>query len=564
MASLGDLVVNLTANSGQFTRKMQQARGVVSDFALSATAAAVTAAGIGLVKLAADAETLQTQFRTLLGSTSEAARLMEDINTFAAETPFQKLELADATRKLLAFNVSQDEALPLLRNIGDISALTGNRIGDLAEIYGKARVQGRLFAEDINQLTGRGIPIIQELANQFGVAESEVRKLVETGQVTSDNITRAFRDMTGEGGKFQNGMKDLSRTTAGQFSTLKDGLTAIGTTMGQILLPTANSLIRFVSELVNRFAAWGRGIVVVGGALLAAVTAMRAITFATQAYAKAVAVTNALQGPKGLAQLAAGLAAAAAAAFALDRAFKPVNEELAANVQNAAAATEELNKLQQAMAAPMPDAAVGGNDAIKAADSFRDRIRQLRDEVLQLRGVMTDSGIEIMRALEEGMDPRRVEVLAAALNMRDSLQQQKEMMQRQAELRQRMIDTGKAQADSIRAAIETPEQAIDRKLMEATRLFEQGFLSAKDLLAFDKKLNEAPQKQQSERFAGVMEKGSSDALRAILFAGRNNPDLIESKKQTVELKKISQQTKEWLARQEARNAKLELKRQEKV
>jgi tape measure domain-containing protein len=54
---------------------------------------------------------------------------------------------------------------------------------DTGGLYGNARVQGRLFAKDINQLTGRGIPIIQRLARQFGVSDSQVEKLVETDQV---------------------------------------------------------------------------------------------------------------------------------------------------------------------------------------------------------------------------------------------------------------------------------------------------------------------------------------------------------------------------------------------
>ena len=76
-------------------------------------------------------------------------------------------------------------------------------VNEIAELYGKARVQGRLFAEDINQLTGRGIPIIQELAKQFGVSDSEVKKLVESGKVGFPNIERSFMDMTSQGGKFR-------------------------------------------------------------------------------------------------------------------------------------------------------------------------------------------------------------------------------------------------------------------------------------------------------------------------------------------------------------------------
>ena len=79
-------------------------------------------------------------------------------------------ELADAGRKLIAFGESADSVPETLRRIGDVSAGVQAPVNEIAELYGKARVQGRLFAEDINQLTGRGIPIIQQLARQFGAA----------------------------------------------------------------------------------------------------------------------------------------------------------------------------------------------------------------------------------------------------------------------------------------------------------------------------------------------------------------------------------------------------------
>ena len=84
-------------------------------------------------------------------------------------------------------------AAPLAR-IGDVSAGVHGLVNEFAELYGKARVQGRLFAEAINQITGRGIPIIGELAKQFGASDSEVKKLIESGQVGFPAIEQAFID----------------------------------------------------------------------------------------------------------------------------------------------------------------------------------------------------------------------------------------------------------------------------------------------------------------------------------------------------------------------------------
>lgn len=214
--------------------------------------AGAAAAGVAMVKLASDAETLNTQFKVLTGSQEAATQLMQEIDQFAASTPFQKMDIADAARQLLAFGGSADTAVDELRMLGDISAATGQPIGELSELYGKARVQGRLFGEDINQLTGRGIPITQALAKEFGVAESEVKSLVSEGKVGFPEMQRALASMTGPGGQFTGMMEELSGTTAGKFSTFLDRVKLMGQEFGEVLLPYANELLDWASEAVPK------------------------------------------------------------------------------------------------------------------------------------------------------------------------------------------------------------------------------------------------------------------------------------------------------------------------
>ncbi len=104
-------------------------------------------------------------------------------------------------------------------------------------------MQGRLFGEDINQLTGRGIPVISALASTMGVAESEVKKLVEAGKVGFPQLQTAFQSMTADGGQFNGLMEQLSGTTAGKFSTFVDNVKQLGVTIGTALLPIANELL---------------------------------------------------------------------------------------------------------------------------------------------------------------------------------------------------------------------------------------------------------------------------------------------------------------------------------
>lgn len=202
-----------------------------------AGAAGVGALGRFAVGAASSFEQVEVAMTTMLGSAEQAKGVLSDLTQFAASTPFQFPELTDASKKLLAFGTPVKELLPTLRALGDVAAGVGIPIGDIAEIFGKARVQGRLFAEDINQLTGRGIPVISELAKQFGIAESEVRGLVESGKVGFPQIKKVFSDLTSEGGQFAGMMDAQSKTLGGLFSTFKDNLGLIARDFGQALLP---------------------------------------------------------------------------------------------------------------------------------------------------------------------------------------------------------------------------------------------------------------------------------------------------------------------------------------
>lgn len=226
-------------------------RSVVGALAGVAAGFSAVAAAKWAIGLTSQMENLEVQFTTMLRSGDKAKEMMADLNKFAAVTPFETAELAQATKMLLAFGVAQKDIIPTLRRVGDVSAALGVPLTDLAEIYGKARVQGRLMAEDVNQLTGRGIPIIQEFAKQFGVAETEVRKLVETGKIGFANLEAAFVSMTAEGSQFGGGMEKLSQTLSGQWSTLTDEIKMIVVQLGEGMLPVMKDLVKASADFAQ-------------------------------------------------------------------------------------------------------------------------------------------------------------------------------------------------------------------------------------------------------------------------------------------------------------------------
>lgn len=216
------------------------------------------------VNLASSLETTATSFKVLLGSGTAAEGMLGRIKALAAETPFEFPELATAGKSLLAFGESAAEVPNALRRIGDIASGVAAPIGEIAEIYGKARTQGTLFSEDINQLTGRGIPIIRELGGVLKQPEDQIKKLAEEGKITFPLLDQAFRNLTSHGGQFFGMMGEQSKTFAGLWSTLTDGVNELFLEMGKplndALKPVLTDAIALAGQLKPMFVRIGQDV----------------------------------------------------------------------------------------------------------------------------------------------------------------------------------------------------------------------------------------------------------------------------------------------------------------
>jgi len=255
------------------------ARGLKIGGAIAGAVSAVGGLGLAIksVKKAASMEQLEVAFEVLTGSATRGKKAIEDLMQFSDATPLQADEVVAAGRSLLAFGVGADDVVRTLKMVGEVSQGIGAPLGDIAEIYGKARVQGRLFGEDINQLTGRGIPIVTELAKVLGTSAENVKGLVSQGKVGFPELEKAFQSMTGTGGQFEGLMEKQARTFSGLMSTLAGKingvLRGVGKGLMESLKPVVNDLLGLVAEVGPVLVGWGKA---VGEGVSLLVTAFKA------------------------------------------------------------------------------------------------------------------------------------------------------------------------------------------------------------------------------------------------------------------------------------------------
>lgn len=208
---------------------------------------------------------LEVAFKTMLQSKEKADALMSQLVRTAAITPFGLQDVANGAKQLLAYGLASDKVNDTLVRLGDIAAGLSIPLNDLVYLYGTTMTQGRLFTQDLRQFMGRGIPLADELAKQFGVTKDKVGELVTAGKVGFPEVQKAIESLTNEGGKFGGLMEEQSKTITGQISNIEDAIDVMFNEIGQKSEGVINTALSGVSYLIENYEKVGRAVLEVAG-----------------------------------------------------------------------------------------------------------------------------------------------------------------------------------------------------------------------------------------------------------------------------------------------------------
>lgn len=241
-----------------------------------------------IVRVRGEFQKLDVAFTTMLGSQEKATALMNQLVHTAATTPFGLQDVAGGAKQLLAYGMEAEKINETLIRLGDIAAGLSIPLGDMTYLFGTTMVQGRMYTQDLNQFVGRGIPLIKEFAEQFGVAESKVKDLVTEGKIGFPELEKAIIAMTSEGGQFAGLMEAQSKTIAGQIANLEDAIDMMFNEIGQASQGIITEAIGVASTLVENYEKVGKVLLSLVGVFGVYKTAVIAVTAIQAAQAAAV------------------------------------------------------------------------------------------------------------------------------------------------------------------------------------------------------------------------------------------------------------------------------------
>lgn len=175
-----------------------------------------------IVSVRGQFQQLELAFGTMLGSTAKATDLMQQMVDTAAKTPFDLMGVAEGAKQLLAYGVSADKVNDTLVRLGNIASGLSIPLNDIVYLYGTTMVQGRLYAQDVRQFTGRGIPLVKELAEKYHTTADNINAMVSAGKIGFPDVEKVLNKMTNAGGQFYQLMEKQSSSLTGQIANLQD------------------------------------------------------------------------------------------------------------------------------------------------------------------------------------------------------------------------------------------------------------------------------------------------------------------------------------------------------
>jgi hypothetical protein len=510
VANIGELVVNLTANSTKLQSALKAAQKNVELFAAAAGAAAVGA----VTRFMQVGSALDDMSQRTGVAASELSSL-----GFAAKMTDTSLEAV------------QGSLVKMQKFLGEVSDGTAAAVDTLDRLgITTQQLEGltpdqqfKAFAEAISKVEDP-TQKMNAAMGVFGKSAAEILPLLNEGAAGIE----AFQK---EAERLGLVMSDDMATSAAQAADSIDALllvaNATAVRFGAALAPAITAVAKIISELVatspKLFAAFAGGAV----ALAAVVSAFKVVNLAMDLYAKKQVLVLALSGPKGWAVLA-GAALIAAGAFAtVAMQTEQMNAEMA-----------KAEKQQQRLGEGLQNAGQPASEMTGSAEA-QSRIKAMQDELRVLRGEATAFDLELQKLSQAGatdrdlkqlrfMEMQRNRVLRLQEEERKKQQAIADEIERAARAAEQQALAMQGRAESIIEGLKTPlDKLMDREadiaLLRANNLLTQA--QAEQALQQARDEFRGPADNEL-RLPQAMQAGSQEAFRAILQAmGKQDPQV---------------------------------------
>ena len=219
--------------------------------------AAIGTIGGGLAALTAkggfdralNIERAQTKLKALKYDTASVDKIMGNALASVKGTAFGLGDAASVAATLVASGIKQGGDLEgVLTTVGDAAQISGRSFQDMGLIFSQVAAKGKLQGDDMLQLMGSGIPVLQYLADHFHTTTEAASDMVSDGKVSFADFEAAMKEHIG------GAAKNAGESFDGMVGNVKAALSRLGEGFATPLINEATKLGGHVIPLIDQVA----------------------------------------------------------------------------------------------------------------------------------------------------------------------------------------------------------------------------------------------------------------------------------------------------------------------
>lgn len=234
--------------------------------AISASAVAVGAAK-GLLDFSKQAvsvsmmrEQVQAQMEVLTGSEQAAKKLIAATVELDQKSALSATQFQDSAKVLLGYGMSVGEVAPALNRLSEISMGNNEKMQSLTLAFGQVRANGRLMGQEVLQMVNAGFNPLQEISRTTGESMVSLKKRMEDGKVSFEEVAKAMETATEKGGRFYGMNEKMAGTTAVKIAKLQTAWQNLLAREGAMMQPGINLALDAINNNIDQMPQRGQAI----------------------------------------------------------------------------------------------------------------------------------------------------------------------------------------------------------------------------------------------------------------------------------------------------------------
>jgi hypothetical protein len=225
------------------------------------------------IQKAADFQRTQEQLGIEMGvgmDSPQAKELLSKLQYYSDTSPFKMAGVTESIRMLLSSGFKPDQAMNVLKEIGDVAAATTpsgmgatEHLQQLNEAVNKAIKGGALLERTLYMFEDAGVQICPFLEKKLGMDpgsigdlhdeanQTALAKQIKKRNVSSNLILDFLAKVTGKGGKYEEGAYKMSHDFLGAQSTLTDKIGTFMRGVGEAFTGPLTQLMNRINDSFN-------------------------------------------------------------------------------------------------------------------------------------------------------------------------------------------------------------------------------------------------------------------------------------------------------------------------